>query len=212
VLGAEEAAKFRASLLPPDRVSTFASPGFHLVTYPLADGAFNLVIIAQGPPLTKRWENMADIAEMAAAARKIDPALASLIVQSGPWHAWPIHEVRSPASWSKAGRLVLIGDAAHALAPHAAQGAAMAVEDAVLLAKLIHHVPDTGKALALFEKVRRPRLARVALRGQFNHFAWQVGGPAAFVRDVILRLRPGEKLAADFDWLYGHDVEQTPLV
>lgn len=212
VLNAPKAAQFRPSLLPPDLVSTFASPGFHLVTYPLTDGAFNLVIIARGSALTKRWENIADIGQISAAAKHVDPALASLIVQSGPWHAWPIHEVRSAAPWSIGGRLVLIGDAAHALPPHAAQGAAMAIEDAVLLAELVDQVPDTRKALARYEKLRRPRLARVALRGRFNHFAWQVGGPAALIRDIILRLRPGEKLAADFDWLYGHDVGKTPLV
>src|SRR5690606_6020252 len=120
-------------------------------------------------------------------------------------------EVASPSQWSKAGRLVLIGDAAHALAPHAAQGAAMAVEDAVLLARVMDATSDTARALQMFEKLRRPRLTRVALRGRFNHFAWQVGGPVALVRDMILRLRPGDKLAADFDWLYGHDIEQTPL-
>lgn len=211
ILEADKAAAFRHALLPPNHVSTFVLPGFHLVTYPLADGAFNLVIIARGPALAKRWETIAHNTEISAASRRVNPALADLIAQAAPWHAWPIHEVASPSPWSKAGKLVLIGDAAHALAPHAAQGAAMAVEDAVLLARVVDATPDTAHALQLFEKLRRPRLNRVALRGRFNHFAWQVGGPAALVRDMILRLRPGDRLAADFDWLYGHDVEQTPL-
>jgi salicylate hydroxylase len=211
ILEPGRAAAFRHALLPPHHVSTFVLPGFHLVTYPLADGAFNLVIIARGPALAKRWETLAHNAQISAASRRVNPALADLIAQAGPWHAWPIHEVASPSPWSKGGKLVLIGDAAHALAPHAAQGAAMAVEDAALLARALASTQDTARALRIFEELRRPRLARVALRGRFNHFAWQVGGPAALVRDVVLRLRSGEKLAADFDWLYGHDVEKTPL-
>lgn len=211
ILSASDAARFTPSLLSYQRVSTFVAPGFHLVAYPLGDGAFNLVIIARGPNMTMQWENHADVAEIAAISARTNPLLTSLLNQAGPWQAWPIHEVRSQTPWSKDGRLVLIGDAAHALAPHAAQGAAMAIEDGVLLARLVEHYPDTAKALAIYEKLRRPRLVRVAWRGQFNHFAWQVGGPAALARNLILRLRPSEKLAADFDWLYGHDIEKTPL-
>jgi len=211
VLDPQNAEPFRGSLLPSDQVSTFASPGFHLVSYPLQDGAFNLVTILRGKDLARRWENVADIAELSTAARNVSPRLSSLIVQAGPWHAWPIHEVRSTSPWSTGDRIVLIGDAAHALAPHAAQGAAMAIEDAMLLARLLGGSRDAGNALAQFEKLRRPRLIRVAMRGQFNHFAWQVGGPAALVRNLILRTRSGESLAADFDWLYGYDIGKIAL-
>jgi len=211
VLGSDNACQFRDTLLPSDRVATFVLPGFHLVSYPLPDGAFNLVIILRGADLARRWENVANIAELSAAARSISPHLSSAITQAEPWHAWPIHEVKSTQPWSRGNRIILIGDAAHAVAPHAAQGAAMAIEDAVLLARVIGRSAAGENALALFEKLRRPRLIRVAMRGQFNHFAWQVGGPAALIRNFILRSRSGESLAADFDWLYGYDIGKIAL-
>lgn len=209
ILDAGKAGPFRDRLLPSDQVVTFASPGFHLVAYPLPDGAFNLVIIVRGQDMPRHWTNVAEAAQISGTARNIATELKRLITVTGIWHAWPIHEVKSAAPWCQAGRIVLIGDAAHAIAPHAAQGAAMAIEDAVLLANLTTRSGAPGRTLDLFEKLRRPRLIRVAMRGQFNHFAWQVGGPIALVRNLILKARSGEKLAADFDWLYGYDVEKA---
>jgi 2-polyprenyl-6-methoxyphenol hydroxylase-like FAD-dependent oxidoreductase len=68
----------------------------------------------------------------------------------------PIEEVILPLPWSK-GRVVLIGDAAHASSPHIAQGAAMAVEDAVLLAELLARDEEVAAALQEFERRRFPR-------------------------------------------------------
>ena len=68
----------------------------------------------------------------------------------------PIEEVILPLPWSK-GRVVLIGDAAHASSPHIAQGAAMAIEDAVVLADLLAEQQDVAAALQEFERRRFPR-------------------------------------------------------
>jgi len=68
----------------------------------------------------------------------------------------PIEEVILPLPWHR-GRVVLIGDAAHASSPHIAQGAAMAIEDAVVLADLVAGPATTAAALAAFEQRRFPR-------------------------------------------------------
>jgi salicylate hydroxylase len=46
---------------------------------------------------------------------------------------------------------------------------------------------------------------KVARRGAFNRFVWHAAGPVALGRDAMLALRPQASLAADLDWLYGHD-------
>jgi hypothetical protein len=74
---------------------------------------------------------------------------------------------------------VLIGDAAHAMTPFAAQGAAMAIEDAALLGKPSRRTSDTAQALRQFETTRRERVARVRSRGAFNRFAYHARGPIA---------------------------------
>jgi 2-polyprenyl-6-methoxyphenol hydroxylase-like FAD-dependent oxidoreductase len=68
----------------------------------------------------------------------------------------PIEEVILPLPWHKS-RVVLIGDAAHASSPHIAQGAAMAIEDAVVLADLLAGQEDVASALQEFERRRFPR-------------------------------------------------------
>lgn len=73
----------------------------------------------------------------------------------------PIREVRAPR-WFRDG-VVLIGDAAHATAPVWAQGAAMAIEDALVLAERLAAQPDRERALAEFEARRRPRVAHVQM-------------------------------------------------
>ncbi|TIX37093.1 MAG: salicylate hydroxylase, partial [Mesorhizobium sp.] len=100
----------------------------------------------------------------------------------------------------------LIGDAAHAMTPFAAQGAAMAIEDAAMLADMVADFPDDpGQSLAVWENLRRPRIAKVLRRGALNRLAWHAWGPVAIARNLVLATRPAEKLAADLDWLYGRE-------
>ncbi|MER2634337.1 MAG: salicylate hydroxylase, partial [Rhizobiaceae bacterium] len=99
-------------------------------------------------------------------------------------------------------------DAAHAMTPFAAQGAAMAIEDAERLAAAVVARPDDlAAALAAWEDERRARVRRVARRGALNRLAWHAAGPVALARDLLLTLRRQESFAADLDWLYGYDAE-----
>jgi salicylate hydroxylase len=106
--------------------------------------------------------------------------------------------------WSVPQGIALIGDAAHAMTPFAAQGAAMGIEDASMLANLIADFPgDPAQSLTVWENLRRPRVERVLKRGALNRLAWHAWGPVALARNVVLATRPADKLAADLDWLYG---------
>jgi salicylate hydroxylase len=90
------------------------------------------------------------------------------------------------------------------MTPFAAQGAAMAIEDGwTLAATVVAASDDLAKALAAWEAARRPRVEKVARRGAFNRFAWHASGPVALARNLVLKTRSPEKLAADLDWLYG---------
>lgn len=207
----EEAAE--VALPPNDRVTAWLHPGFHLVAYPVRAGeAVNLVAVTRAPEVTRGWSNEADLSSLMATLRGASPALARLVEAAGPWTTWPIHEVPPDGAWTAAAGIALIGDAAHAMSPYAAQGAAMAIEDAVALAVALDRAPDNPQAaLALYERIRRQRIKRVAARGAFNRFTWHAKGPVAFARDRVLALRKPEALAADFDWLYGHNAEQVAV-
>ncbi|MGL3605634.1 FAD-dependent monooxygenase [Rhizobium sp. G187] len=197
------------SFLSRDGVTAFLGPKAHLVCYPLREiGGFNLVAIASGAKSDEGWAIEAD------AARR-----AMLLEQFSGWHSdirtilagainptfWPLYQA-SEGNWQNGYDTVLIGDAAHAMMPFSAQGAAMAIEDAYALA---HHVARTPLPLALsdFEKVRKARASRVKARGDFNRLAYHARGPIRLGRDIVLSLRSPERLAADLDWLYGHKID-----
>lgn len=196
------------AFLNPRTVSAFLGPRAHLVAYPLAESEnFNIVAIhqlAEAPP--EGWSRVGD-----AAARS------RLLGAFSAWHAdirrlldgardplmWPLHECADGA-WTDGVKTVLIGDAAHAMTPFAAQGAAMAIEDAALLANVLAGASDLPLALRHFESTRRARVAKVRSRGAFNRFAYHARGPIALGRNLVLALRGPESLAADLDWLYAY--------
>ena len=196
------------SFLNPRTVTAFLGPRAHLVAYPLVETrSFNIVAIHQlADAAPEGWSRTGD-----AAAR------ARLLAAFAGWHAdirgllgeardplmWPLFECPDGA-WTDRRKTVLIGDAAHAMTPFAAQGAAMAIEDAALLANHLSDVADIGQALRQFETTRRERVARVRNRGAFNRFAYHARGPIALGRNIVLSLRGPDSLAGDFDWLYGY--------
>ncbi|MFJ6695328.1 FAD-dependent oxidoreductase [Streptomyces sp. NPDC091272] len=80
---------------------------------------------------------------------------------SGPLHRWPVHELPSLPVWSH-GPVGVIGDAAHAMAPHDGQGASMALEDALVLAECLRGGEDPARALHRFQVLRRERVETIA--------------------------------------------------
>ena len=199
------AGKAFAAIAATGCVTTFLYPGFHLVAYPVSKGtAFNLAAFTKGESIAEGWSGNADAKILTGAMHGTAPALARLVEEAGPWTAWPIHTVDQRQPWTTPDGIALIGDAAHAMTPFAAQGAAMAIEDAATLAGFVAASPaDLRGAIAAWESARRPRVAKVARRGAVNRLAWHAAGPVAMARNLFLAMRSSEKLAADLDWLYG---------
>ncbi|MFE0015605.1 FAD-dependent monooxygenase [Mesorhizobium sp. NPDC059054] len=186
-------------------VTAFLHSGFHLIAYPVSAGAaINLVAFTKGERIAEGWSGHADPAILTRALKGAAPALAKLIAEAGTWLAWPLHVVDRKPAWTLPQGVALIGDAAHAMTPFAAQGAGMAIEDAAALAACVAETPiNLTQALTNWEKQRKPRVAKVARRGALNHLAWHATGPVALARNLVLALRPSQRLAADLDWLYG---------
>ena len=189
-----------------DVVTAFLHSGAHLIVYPLRGGkAFNLVAFTPGERVAEGWSGKADNAILLNALRGGAAKLSQLVEAAGPWTVWPIHTVEASGAWTR-GNIALIGDAAHAMTPFAAQGAAMAIEDAVTLADGVSDMRGSlEETLAGWEAKRRQRVSRVARRGALNRFAWHAAGPVALARDLFLKARSPDALAADMDWLYGWD-------
>lgn len=202
-----------ASVLDTGNVTAFLGPSTHLVAYPLDHGRqINMVAIAAGRDPGRIWdakERPADRATLLNAFSRWHPAIARLLREAPEMTYWPLYEVPD-GRWSDGNKLVLIGDAAHAMTPFAAQGAAMAIEDGFELAEAVGDGSTAiGSALTGFEHRRRARIAKARSRAAFNRFAYHARGPIRLGRDLVLALKSPESLAADLDWLYGYRAPGT---
>lgn len=193
-----------------NRVTAFLNSRFHLVAYPLrGDETVNLVAVTRGQSIVGQWSNRADLRQLGAALA--GTRLAALAKLKAEWTTWPLYTVDPAGAWSDRRRLALVGDAAHAMTPFAAQGAAMAIEDGYVLAACLAGSESATIALQRYETLRKPRVNRVVRRSAFNRFTWHATGPIAIGRDVVLALRSAESLMRDFDWLYGFDPADTAI-
>jgi salicylate hydroxylase len=176
----------------------------HLVHYPVAGGRqINLVAIAEDRWDTPGWSTRSTPAEVMARypLGAWSRHARDLLGIPDHWLKWALHD-RLPLSRWGDGPITLLGDAAHPTLPFLAQGAAMAIEDAAVLAGEVAANPnDPVRALRAYESRRRARATRV------QRTARQTGrvyhrGPDAFLRDVAMRVLGGERLLRRYDWIY----------
>ena len=119
-----------------------------------------------------------------------------------PWQKFAIATVDPAGAWVE-GRIALLGDAAHAMMPFLAQGAAMAIEDAAVLGRALAATPgDVPAAFAAYAAERKPRVAKVwkAARQTGNHY--HQSGVIAAARDFILRTAGPDLVLRRNDWIY----------
>jgi FAD-dependent urate hydroxylase len=117
------------------------------------------------------------------------------------------HDLPSVPTWHN-GSMLIIGDAAHAPSPSSGQGASMAAEDAVVLAKCLRDQPDGPRAFAAYERLRRPRAERIVAQGARTSSAKAPGPVGRAIRDlmmpVVLKLFVTEKSQA---WIFDHHID-----
>lgn len=190
-----------AGFLDQTSVKAFVSPNAHLVAYPISRGkSVNLVFII------KQSSNTAplDRAQILNSIKSFAPDLAQDLARYANWTSWPLHTMSADTPWQLNERTILIGDAAHAMLPFGAQGAAMAIEDAYVLAHcLLENGPDISVAFQRYEKLRRGRIKKVSARGKLNAIAYHASGPVALARNLVLAAK-GQRLMADLAWLYAY--------
>ena len=134
------------------------------------------------------------------------PAVDIIRATPGRLAGWATHDLPSVPAWHR-GAMIIIGDAAHATAPSSGQGASMAVEDAVVLARCLRDLPDTRDAFAAYEKLRRGRVERIVAHGARTSNSKAAGPVGRVLRDLLLpvilkRVAGGGSLA----WMHDHHI------
>lgn len=198
------------SLRQPDHVNVFFGPKTHLVSYPLGHRRdINMVAVTPGNTMAKEWDQSGDVGMLIDQFSGWNKGILSAL-EATQWRRWPLFEVRND-HWRIGKKSILIGDAAHAMTPHAAQGAAMSIEDALSLAACFAASDgDVTAAMPLYESLRKPRIDRIRKRGDFNKYSYHVQGPARIARDLVLKFRTQQTLAAGLDWVHNHRADQLP--
>ncbi len=135
------------------------------------------------------------------------PHLVEMIERTEEIGAFPIHDLPTVPRWHK-GRAVLVGDAAHAVSPSSGQGASLAVEDAVMLARCLRDLDEPAAAFARYEALRRPRAEKIVAvgrkRGEYKALKSRA---AVWFRDLVMpvALRVFARESA-MSWLFDYTI------
>jgi salicylate hydroxylase len=191
-----------SSVIAMDRVSVFFGSGHHLVCYPLPHrGQVNLALFLPGKPEDNPRKP----------SLKGKGSLGVILAAAGEsWTPWPLYTVTTPV-WHR-DNIGLIGDAAHAMVPFQAQGAAMGIEDAATLGPLLVEHTEPEAAFARYAAIRQSRVGRVARLSASNGRIFHMRWPLSVARDTVMQLQGPRAHLKRLGWIYGYDVapaEQT---
>ena len=191
------------------RIQLWMGANAHLVAYPIS-GARQINVVAVVPGTWNRpgWSAPGaanEIKKAFASSRWPGPAR-MMIGAVDDWRKWALFTVPDGGEWT-AGAIALLGDAAHAMLPFAAQGAGMAIEDAAVLAKCLgegvgESAAGIPAALKRYARLRRSRVARVQRTARRNGMVYHLNGVAALARDLFIRSMGPQRMLARQDWIY----------
>jgi 2-polyprenyl-6-methoxyphenol hydroxylase-like FAD-dependent oxidoreductase len=185
-------------------VVLWAGPKNHLVHYPLRRGElYNLVAVFHSSRYEEGWNSFGDPGELREHFRPNRPEVRALLDKIEEWRMWVLCDREPVRRWSR-GRTVLLGDAAHPMLQYLAQGAGMAIEDAVLLADRIERAgDDLPAAFEAYVDARYLRTARVQVMARVYGEFYHAAGVVRELRNMALAGRTPDEAVEASAWLYG---------
>jgi 3-hydroxybenzoate 6-monooxygenase len=186
-----------------------------------ADGLWSTIremVVGDGKPkpaghityravLPTSWDSYGDPAELHERFARTCAPVRMLLNKIESWRMWVLCDRPPIKDWSK-GRITLLGDAAHPMLQYLAQGACMAVEDAVCLAdKTVEMDGDYAAAFRAYQAVRYLRTGRVQIMARVYGEFYHAAGVAKELRNLMLGSRTPDDAMAGMEWLYGEQKE-----
>ncbi len=186
----------------------WVGPNCHLVHYPLRGGEQYNVVVTFHSREQEQWSvREGSRAEVQSYFEGICARARQLIDLPKDWTRWATADREPIAQWIH-GRAALLGDAAHPTLQYLAQGAGMALEDAVTLGEALRvHGGDWRRAFAHYERSRVARTARVVLSSREMGRIFHARGVERLVRNDLWQGRTPERYYDALEWLYGWKVE-----
>jgi 2-polyprenyl-6-methoxyphenol hydroxylase-like FAD-dependent oxidoreductase len=185
-------------------VVLWAGPKNHLVHYPLRRGElYNLVAVFHSHRYEEGWNSYGDPAELREHFRHNRPEVRRLLDKIEEWRMWVLCDREPARHWSR-GRVALLGDAAHPMLQYLAQGACMAIEDAVELANQVERAgDDLPAAFEAYVDARYLRTARVQVMARVYGEFYHAAGVVRELRNMALGSRTPQEAVESSAWLYG---------
>ena len=188
--------------------SIWVGPNCHLVHYPLRGGEQYNVVVTFHSREAEEWSvREGSREEVRSYFEGICPRARQLIDLPKDWKRWATADREPIAQWNY-GRVTLLGDAAHPTLQYLAQGACMAMEDAVTLGEALRvHDNDFARAFELYQRSRVGRTARVVLSAREMGRIFHAKGVERLVRNQLWTGRSPERFYDAMEWLYGWRVD-----
>ncbi|EIU6139174.1 3-hydroxybenzoate 6-monooxygenase [Salmonella enterica] len=182
----------------------WAGPHCHLVHYPLRGGQqYNLVVTFHSRQQEEWGVKDGSKEEVLSYFAGIHPRPRQMLDKPTSWRRWSTADREPVAKWGTE-RITLVGDAAHPVAQYMAQGACMALEDAVTLGKALERCDgDAQQAFELYESVRIPRTARIVWSTREMGRLYHAAGVERQVRNLLWKGKSQEAFYRGIEWLYG---------
>jgi 3-hydroxybenzoate 6-monooxygenase len=186
----------------------WVGPNCHLVHYPLRGGEQYNVVVTFHSRQKEEWSvREGSREEVLSYFEGICPRARQLIELPKDWKRWATADREPIGQWTY-GRVTLLGDAAHPTLQYLAQGACMAMEDAVTLGEALRvNDNDFGRAFALYQRSRVARTARIVLSAREMGRIFHAKGVERLVRNDLWKGRTPERFYDAMEWLYGWKVE-----
>lgn len=176
--------------------------GKHAVLYPVRNGRyFNIVVVAKAAEKSIEVRKKEPLRRLKNKTFFWNSKFKALVNAAQDWSVWPILECADAGKWYSEG-MVMIGDAAHGMEPYAAQGAAMAIEDAFVLASKLKDQEDLSLAFQDYQKSRMGRVRKVAKLAKSNRQLYHMGFPFSTIRNFGMAFIPGKSLLERQAWIY----------
>jgi len=188
--------------------SIWVGPNCHLVHYPLRGGEqYNVVVTFHSRQQEEWGVTEGSREEVQSYFQGICPKARQLIDLPKSWKRWATADREPIGQWSF-GRVTLLGDAAHPTTQYMAQGACMALEDAVTLGEALRvHDNDFVRAFDLYQRSRVARTARIVLSSREMGRIYHAKGVERLVRNDLWKGRTPERFYDAMEWLYGWNID-----
>tara|TARA_R110002020_G_scaffold15555_18_gene55293 strand:+ start:16262 stop:17488 length:1227 start_codon:yes stop_codon:yes gene_type:complete len=183
----------------------WGGPKCHIVHYPLQGGeAFNLVVTYHNDAPEPVMGLPVDTEMVRRGFDHVHPRPRQVIERGRNWKLWVLCDRDPVTNWTD-GRTTLLGDAAHPMMQYMAQGACMAMEDAVCLsAEMEAASGDPERAFPAYQARRAPRTARVQLQSRWiGDYIFHPDGAHAQLRNMLMRSKTQTEWLDAIEWLYG---------